>query len=92
MDVGLATLRDLQRQPMRETVQQEVELLRTRESKLQLEVQELAARNRELESQPKVYKMAQPTLRVAEAAGARWCAPSFRLASARGWHRPCLAT
>jgi hypothetical protein len=101
---------------MRETVQREVELLRTRESKLQLEVQELAARNRELElqlkvqelaarnrelesqlkvqelaarnreleSQLKVYKVAQPTLRAAEAEGARWCAPSFRLASSRG--------
>ena len=62
----------------------ETTLLRIRESKLQLEVQQLVARNRELELQLKVYTMAQPSLRVAEAEGARWCAPSFRLASARG--------
>jgi hypothetical protein len=70
---GLATLRYTV-----EPLEREVKLLRIRESKLLLEVQELAARNRELESHLNVYTMAQPILRAAEAEGARWCAPSFR--------------
>ena len=65
---------------------QELESLRQlhrRESELQqLEVQQLVARNRELELQLKVHKLAQATLRAAEAEGARWCAPGFRFTSA----------
>jgi hypothetical protein len=41
----------------------------------QLEMQQLVVRNRELELQLKVHKLAQATLRAAEAEGARWCAP-----------------
>ena len=64
---------------MRESeLQFEVQRLvaRNREFELQqLEVQQLVARNRELELQLKVHKLAQATLRVAEAEEARWCAP-----------------
>ncbi len=49
---------------------------RNRELELkQLEVQQLVARNRDVELQLKVHKLAQATLRAAEAEGARWCAP-----------------
>ena len=78
-------------------MRRQFKLSRMRESKLRLEVQQLVARNRELELQLKVYKVTQPTLRAAEAEGshrqARWCAPSFRMLALRGWRRPCcLAT
>jgi hypothetical protein len=67
-------------------IRRELELSRMRESELRLEVQQLVARNRELELQLKVYKVTPPTLRGAEAEGshrqARWCAPSFRMAGA----------
>ena len=78
-------------------MRRQFKLSRMRESKLRLEVQQLVARNRELELQLKVYKVTQPTLRAAEVEGshrqARWCAPSFRMLALRGWRRPCcLAT
>jgi hypothetical protein len=67
----------------------EVELLRMRQSQLELDVQQLVARNRELELQLKVYKVAyQPILRVAEAEGARWCAPA-PVGAHGGLRRPC---
>jgi hypothetical protein len=69
-------------------IRRELELSRMRESELRLEVQQLVARNRELELQLKVYKVTPPTLRGAEAEGsrrqARWCAPSFQMAGAQG--------
>jgi hypothetical protein len=69
-------------------MRRELELSRMRESELRLEVQQLVARNRELELQLKVYNVTPPTLRGAEAEGshrqARWCAPSFRMACAAG--------
>jgi hypothetical protein len=49
----------------------------------QLEVQQLVARNRELELQLKVHTLAQATLRVAEAEGARWCAPRLSVYKCR---------
>jgi hypothetical protein len=79
-------------------MRRELKLSRMRESMLRLEVQQVVARNRELELQLKVYKeVTQPTLRGAEAGGshrqARWCAPSFQKPALRGWRRPCcLAT
>ena len=67
-------------------IRRELELSRMRESELRLEVQQLVARNRELELQLKVYKVIPPALRGAEAEGshrqARWCAPGFRMAGA----------
>ena len=58
--------------------------LHRRESELQqLEVQQLVARNRELELQLKVHKLAQATLRAAEAEGARWCAPRLSVYECR---------
>jgi hypothetical protein len=57
---------------------------RNRELELQqLEVQQLATRNRELELQLKVHKLAQATLRAAEAEGARWCAPRLSVYECR---------
>ncbi len=38
------------------------------------EVQELLARNRDLETQLKAYKMAQPSILLGESEGGRWCA------------------
>jgi hypothetical protein len=64
----------------------ELELLRSREVELQrmreVVMQQLVARNQELELQLKVHNMAQRALRVAEVDGARWCASSSRLALA----------
>jgi hypothetical protein len=64
----------------------ELELLRSREVELQrmreVVMQQLIARNQELELQLKVHNMAQRALRVAEVDGARWCASSSRLAPA----------
>ena len=64
----------------------ELELLRIREVELQrmreVVMQQLVARNQELELQLKVHNMAQRALRVGEVDGARWCASSSRLAPA----------
>ena len=75
LEVQQLYVRNRELELLRKLPVREVESQCMRESELQLEVQQLAARNREVELQLKVHKLAQATLRVAEAEGPRWCAP-----------------